>query len=1192
MKLPTISTRRLFVSILAVLALTAAAPLSADTIDFDSLSGGTLLTTQLLGSTGVSFPQGVEIVSSAAARSAPNLARAQFDGEFKRDPFEATFSTGQENVTVYIKREPGPSQVVTLRAYSSAGFQIDSDSVTLSSDNIWYQLSVQSAFGSIRRVEAKATQGAAETNFFYADDLTFTEAPPPPPTDTTPPTVSINTPSAGAVFTTPAIPISVEASDNTDLLTFDGNVRHLGTSTEVAPLDFCGTPFSGVCSNPHTDGTTASLSPQIEGDHRITVEACDSAGNCTTRTRDFTFSPPAPPADVTFTKVEVNQGVQAGLVDIGIPGSTRTAGAAVRLQGGRDTVVRFYAFADGSDRPGYTARMWIEITYDDGSNLIRRVLPNTGTPNIDVVAEPGSGAAIEEELRAMRREPTRTLNYVVPGSLLEDATGFDVRIDEGNTPVTGLLRVGFSPELRLAIRDFRILGSAVSSGTSYPTLEQLDTIYEYVEAVYPVSDVIRIGPTFHNLSSSSFCEFFAGIGTDSPDLACALWQFSFHNPSTPPIPLNDDPTFEVFLGHVPYGAFGRVGMAMGRHNLSMGYSDASYAHETGHNAGRPHAGGSHGEGGGEAWPHPHGTMGALNFGALMTQLAPPGGLDFGSWDFIVVDPCPVPLAAAGTNCAGQMDPVPTHDFMSYGDSSGDLGALNDRSLSRNWISARNWNLIYNHIQANGQTASSLSSEELHQLTGTSSRQEADAMRLSAVVASNGDVRVLPVLRRSGSTTANRATASAEGEDYRVQVLDGDGDLLREVIATSMELFDASADPIFMIDETVPYEPDMRTVRIRKGGEDLAILEASANAPVVEVLSPNGGEVFADGQVTLSWNRSDADGDAVVSQIQYSADAGASWSDLGMVGSDDPAQLTIDVDDLPASSKALFRVLASDGLMTAEDSSDCTFAVGMNEADACTPDEPPVVASCIPDANSLCLTGDRFRVEMDYRTPGGDTGQGRAVPLQGGGSGYFWFFDPDNVEALVKVLDACGFNQRQWVFSAGLTDVEVTMTVTDTETDEVKTYVNPLGSRYTPVTDTSAFANCEVGATQVAADRATRVESTPAITELGLQDGRFEVTIDWRAPNGDNGQGQAIPLTNDTGYFWFFSDDNAEVVVKVLDACDFTGTYWLYAGGLTDVELTMTVTDKVAGESKVFTNPMGNTFEPIADTGAFETCSVQ
>lgn len=76
-------------------------------------------------------------------------------------------------------------------------------------------------------------------------------------------------------------------------------------------------------------------------------------------------------------------------------------------------------------------------------------------------------------------------------------------------------------------------------------------------------------------------------------------------------------------------------------------------------------------------------------------------------------------------------------------------------------------------------------------------------------------------------------------------------------------------------------------------------------------------------------------------------------------------------------------------------------------------------------------------------------------------GVFFFFDPDNIEMVVKVLDACnleGFNSF-WVFAGGLTNVEVELTVTDTQTGQIKTYSNPLNTPFQPIQDTQAFATC-------------------------------------------------------------------------------------------------------------------------------------
>lgn len=116
--------------------------------------------------------------------------------------------------------------------------------------------------------------------------------------------------------------------------------------------------------------------------------------------------------------------------------------------------------------------------------------------------------------------------------------------------------------------------------------------------------------------------------------------------------------------------------------------------------------------------------------------------------------------------------------------------------------------------------------------------------------------------------------------------------------------------------------------------------------------------------------------------------------------------------------------------------------------------------CIQDESTLCLTAaERFRVRVEFRTAQDETGVGMVIPFAPVDSGLFWFFDPDNAEILVKVLDACGINQHYWVFTAASTDVEYTLTVTDTEADLSQTYFNALGERAAAVTDTVAFATC-------------------------------------------------------------------------------------------------------------------------------------
>jgi hypothetical protein len=111
--------------------------------------------------------------------------------------------------------------------------------------------------------------------------------------------------------------------------------------------------------------------------------------------------------------------------------------------------------------------------------------------------------------------------------------------------------------------------------------------------------------------------------------------------------------------------------------------------------------------------------------------------------------------------------------------------------------------------------------------------------------------------------------------------------------------------------------------------------------------------------------------------------------------------------------------------------------------------------------------------------------------------------------------------------------------------------------------------------------------------LCLNGGRFAVTAAWEVPPGDpsftSGSGTAIPLTADSGAFWFFGPDNVELDVKVLDACSFANRYWVFAAGLTNVKVTLTVTDTASGATKSYPNPQGQAFQPILDTDAFDTC---
>ncbi|HTR04462.1 MAG TPA: hypothetical protein VMN82_14825 [Thermoanaerobaculia bacterium] len=106
--------------------------------------------------------------------------------------------------------------------------------------------------------------------------------------------------------------------------------------------------------------------------------------------------------------------------------------------------------------------------------------------------------------------------------------------------------------------------------------------------------------------------------------------------------------------------------------------------------------------------------------------------------------------------------------------------------------------------------------------------------------------------------------------------------------------------------------------------------------------------------------------------------------------------------------------------------------------------------------------------------------------------------------------------------------------------------------------------------------------------LCLDNARFRVRATWTRSDGTSGVGHAMTLTGDTGDFWFFDSSNVELIVKVLEGCSNNAHRWVFASGLTNVLVSLTVQDVVKGTVKVYTNPQGTAFAPIQDTSAF-TC---
>ena len=264
-------------------------------------------------------------------------------------------------------------------------------------------------------------------------------------------------------------------------------------------------------------------------------------------------------------------------------------------------------------------------------------------------------------------------------------------------------------------------------------------------------------------------------------------------------------------------------------------------------------------------------------------------------------------------------------------------------------------------------------------------------------------------------------------------------------------------------------------------------------------------------------------------------------------------------------------------------------------------------TCRRDDRTLCLLGGRFQVRVEWQSQRGRKGSGVGHAMEvGDRSGTFWFFQENNVELVVKALDGRRQNGNFWFSYGALTDVEYTLHVTDTVTQEERTYHNAPGNLCGDI-DLTAFAvppedeaiappplpsTGDDGALGDDSfedrDPARKGETCqPDDHTLCLLGGRLEARVDWRnrRAGGTISHGGALPENDRTGFFWFFAEDNVELVVKALDGRRNNGRIWLFYGSLTDVEYVLTVTDTATGVVRSYHNPPGNLCGR-GDTAAF------
>jgi len=102
-------------------------------------------------------------------------------------------------------------------------------------------------------------------------------------------------------------------------------------------------------------------------------------------------------------------------------------------------------------------------------------------------------------------------------------------------------------------------------------------------------------------------------------------------------------------------------------------------------------------------------------------------------------------------------------------------------------------------------------------------------------------------------------------------------------------------------------------------------------------------------------------------------------------------------------------------------------------------------------------GQGYEAKVRWTTLAGLQGFGSGLEtLPASSSGLFYFFDRNNWEMQVKVLDGCALNGYRWVFGAATTDVGYELEVEELSSGRRVVYTNPVGRPSRAITDIHAF----------------------------------------------------------------------------------------------------------------------------------------
>lgn len=895
-----------------ILPLAATISPAAITINFDDLANNgpnnadlVFVNTQYQN-LGVVFNNVAVFDYSKANVPAPGFAHSGNNGiqqcvtspEFCTTPFQMDFSVGQSHVKVWLGYFGTLAQreTVLLSAYDASGAFLGSATANLNSSfnvqPIRTPLEFNSPVANIRSVKINFLQSNFPTANLALDDVEFDSSggPPPCPTPVLP-TVTLSLPANGDTVQVNTFILQGQITTGDPLATITTTVTGGGgVNTLSSPA------ISGAF------GPTAVQGLLFPGANLVGVTVKDCRGSAAV-VNQVTYAPIASGTGVTLDALEVTQSIQ-------------DLSNSVPLIADKRTFVRAYLHLTGptSSLGEVVGTLTACRPANEGTSACGNFLPNLESSNRTAIDA-------TTDLDAKHRDLTATLYFELPPDWT--AAGlihFQISsLAIGVTPLT-LPCFGCddpNPNFPIFPRYHSFLQAPAvtfllqnvqyrSNGTLLnANLSDIQHLRSWIQRAYPTSRVMApdndFGSGFDSLPSCgavntalfinkifskifnglsaifggqvTITSLFYGMVTDQGGFmrGCSVDSFSVDLGLT-------SLSIHVGVGSGPTGdsTVALSGKPDTTWDVDGNYGDWYGGHEIGHLHGRQHPGfmdrcdGTQNRDD-KNWPtdaaHANGSIGLFGFDVGDSDLAIP---------------------------AQVYDPAIWTDIMTY--------------RCNEWISDYTYKGILTRLAPELAPLAAPATGDGLLVTGT-------------INLTTNAVQLAPFLHLSGVEFTPPATSG----QFSIELRDRSGAVLFRQLFDPAVSSDAPPEGVeALITQVVPYFSNTASIVILGGTQPLATRGVSANPPRVTVVSPNGGEVFTGSTATWSWTGQDADGDPLTYSLLYSTDAGQTWFPFAIGLTQTTFQ--VNLASLPGSDRAMFRVVATDGVNTSMDDSNGTFHI--------------------------------------------------------------------------------------------------------------------------------------------------------------------------------------------------------------------------------------------------------------------------